>query len=439
MKWAILGGGLSGVTIARLLHDRGHEVVVLEREKEIGGLCRSRSERGFTFDRGGSHIIFSRDQGVLAFMQEVLGENRSVRDRNTVVYYRGRQVPYPFENGLYALPKEDLYACILGYVRALIAHEKGVAPPPANFREWIETTFGRGIAGCYLVPYNEKIWKFPLEQMSTHWVEGRIPRPPVEDVIRAAIGIPTVGYAHQAVFSYPTEGGIQAMVRAIAAPVGPHIRTGFAVKSVKREGAGYLVSDGKETIRADRVISTIPLQALLPCLTDVPEPVRKACRDLKYNSLFSVSLGIRGTVPPVSWMYIPEKDLGQFNRVSFPSNYSDAVAPPGHASILAEITFREEDPVASWTDRRLVDHVVEWLCRMGIMKSAEGVVYSRVDREPFAYIIYDLDYLRNIRIIRDHLEGLGIGLLGRFSRFEYLNMDACIRAAMDFAEGVPCA
>jgi len=439
VKWAILGGGLSGVTIARILHGKGHEVVVLERQGEIGGLCRSRSEQGFTFDRGGSHIIFSRDQGALAFMQGVLGENRSVRDRNTVVFYKGKEVPYPFENGLSALPKEDLYLCIHGFIQALIAHEKGVVPPPANFREWIDTTFGRGIADCYLVPYNEKIWKYPLEKISTHWVEGRIPRPPVEDVIRAAIGIPTVGYAHQAVFSYPTVGGIQAMVRAIAAPVEKHIRTGFSVNSVRKEGRQYVVSDGKETIRADRVISTIPLQALLPCLTDVPEPVGEACRNLKYNSLFSVSLGIRGTVPPVSWMYVPGKDLGQFNRISFPSSYSDAVAPAGHAAILAEITFRDGDPVASLTDEQLVEHVVSGLCRMGILSSPEAVVYSHVDREPFAYVIYDLDYLHNIRIVRDHVEGRGIDLLGRFARFEYLNMDACIRAAMDFAEDIPCA
>jgi len=439
VKWAVLGGGLSGVTIARLLHEKGHDVAVLEQEGEIGGLCRSRSEQGFTFDRGGSHIIFSRDKGALAFMQGVLGENRTVRERNTVVFYKGREVPYPFENGLYALPKEDLYACIHGFIQALIAHEKGMVPPPASFREWIEQTFGRGIADCYLVPYNEKIWKYPLDLMSTHWVEGRIPRPPVEDVIRAAIGIPTVGYAHQAVFSYPTEGGIQAMVRAIAAPVGKHIRTGYAVNSVKRKGGQYLVSDGKETIRADRVISTIPLQALIPCLPDVPVQVQEACTSLKYNSLLSVSLGIRGTVPPISWMYVPEKDLGQFNRISFPSNYSDAVAPEGHASILAEITYREGDPVASMTDRELVDHVVSGLCRMGILPSPDTVVYSRVEREPYAYVIYDLDYLRNIRVVRDHVEARGIDLLGRFARFEYLNMDACIRAAMDFAEKVPCA
>ena len=56
MKTAILGGGLSGLTLARLLYEKGEDVVVLEAEPEYGGLCRSKTMRGFTFDRGGSHI-----------------------------------------------------------------------------------------------------------------------------------------------------------------------------------------------------------------------------------------------------------------------------------------------------------------------------------------------------------------------------------------------
>ena len=75
MKTAILGGGLTGITLARLLMQKGVEVTVLEREPIFGGLCRSVIDSGFTFDIGGSHIIFSRDTEVLAFINDMLGEN----------------------------------------------------------------------------------------------------------------------------------------------------------------------------------------------------------------------------------------------------------------------------------------------------------------------------------------------------------------------------
>ena len=148
-----------------------------------------------------------------------------------------------------------------------------------------------------MVPYNEKIWKYPTEKMSLHWVDGRIPRPPVEDIIKSAIGIETEGYTHQSVFSYPLDGGIEALVRAIAKPIEPFIKTGFRVSSVTKSGASWLISNGKETIAADCCICTIPVQHLLSCLRDVPAEVTRACAALKYNSLVCVNIGIRGPVP----------------------------------------------------------------------------------------------------------------------------------------------
>lgn len=425
---------MTGITLARLLREKGHEVLVLEAESRIGGLCRSRTVRGFTFDTGGSHIIFSRDKEVLEFMHGVLGSNRDTRSRNTKILYRNILVKYPFENGLAALPKEDLYFCINEFIRTYVRAEKGEIPPPKNFREWIFATFGRGIAELYMIPYNEKIWNYPAHLMSAHWMEGRVPRPPVEDVIKSAIGIETEGYTHQSIFSYPVEGGIEALVTSIADGLEDAIFTGFPVRSLVFRDGHWEVSDGTRTISGDRVISTIPLQHLVTCLHDIPDEVKNAVQALRYNSVACIQMGIRGIVPDISWLYIPDPNQGLANRISFPSNFSSHVAPGNHAGILAEITYNEGDAVSRMTDEELINHTVRSLGEMGFI-TPDQVVHTAVDRQKFAYVVYDLGYLENIRIIREYFKSRGITLEGRFSRFEYLNMDGCIRNAMECAKG----
>jgi protoporphyrinogen oxidase len=433
---AILGGGLSGLALARLLHEKGNDVIVLEAEPEYGGLCRSKTEQGFTFDIGGSHIIFSRDTEVLEFMRRRIAGNEQRNDRNTKIFYKDRYVKYPFENGLFDLPVEDRFFCINEFIRTHVAMEKCELPVPENFREWIYYTFGKGIAECYMVPYNEKIWKFPTDEMSLHWVDGRIPRPPVEDVIKSAIGIPTEGYTHQSVFSYPLEGGIETLVRAIAHPIREKIRTGFRVISVRKNGGRFEISNGSEVIVADQCISTMPVQHLVAALDGVPARVKEACAALRYNAIVCVNIGIQGTVPDISWLYIPEIALGMTNRISFPSNYSARAAPEGCGSVLAEITHQPGDEVSRMDDDTLVAHVVQTLEAMEII-SKDQVVYSSVERQPYAYVVYDLDYQKNIAIVKDYCTSAGIPLVGRFSQFEYLNMDGCLRSVMDFAAQQP--
>jgi len=428
---AILGGGLSGLALARLLHEKGNDVVVLEAEPAYGGLCRSKNEQGFTFDIGGSHIIFSRDAEVLAFMRRMIAGNEQRNNRNTKIFYKDQYVKYPFENGLSDLPQDDRFFCINEFVKTHVAVEKGELPVPGNFREWIYYTFGKGIAECYMIPYNEKIWKFPTEKMSLHWVDGRIPRPPVEDVIKSAIGISTEGYTHQSVFSYPLDGGIEALVSAIAEPIRDRLRTGFCVTSVRKKAGHFEISNGRDVIIADQCISTIPVQNLFSALNSVPAKVKVACTSLRYNALVCVNIGIRGAVPDISWLYIPEIALGMTNRISFPSNYSAHGAPEGCGSVLAEITHLPGDEVSRMNDEEIIAPVIKTLEAMHILKK-EQIVYTSVERQPYAYVVYDLDYQKNIAVVKDYCTSIGIPLVGRFSQFEYLNMDGCLRSVMDF-------
>jgi protoporphyrinogen oxidase len=231
MKTAILGGGLTGLTLGYLMKQQGKDFEILERDQECGGLMKTLEHNGFTFDYCGSHVIFSKDTEVLDFMLNLLGKNKVRNRRNTKILYKGRLVKYPFENGLSDLPKKENFECLYYFIQNMVKKERGELEKPSNLKEWFSYTFGEAIAEKYLMPYNEKIWKYPPEQMGLEWVE-RVPNPPIEDVIKSSLGISTEGYIHQLHFYYPKVGGIHALIKSLETKIGDSIVTNFEVVKI---------------------------------------------------------------------------------------------------------------------------------------------------------------------------------------------------------------
>ena len=425
MTIGILGAGLTGLTLGSLIQD----CEILEKNSDCGGLCRSLEEEGFTFDWGGSHIIFSKDQEVLDFMLEKLGDNIVKRRRNTKILYKGNYVKYPFENGLSELPLQDNFECLRGFINVLIKTNT----KPGNFKEWLYATFGDGIAEKYLVPYNEKIWNYDLTKMSAWWVEGRVPKPPVEDIIKSSLGIETEGYQHQLHFYYPKEGGINALIDCLERESKDKLIKKFEVNTIKREDNNWIVSNGTESRRYDNIIATHPLFELIHALEDVPAEVYNALHGLRYNSLITVMLGLNvAHLNEYSWLYIPDRDC-LAHRVAFPSNYSEAVAPDGKSAVVAEITYNSGDSVDRMPDEEIIARTIEELHRNEIIDK-DTVCFAKAMWTRYAYVIYDLEYEKRIAAIKRFLNDVGIHLVGRFAEFKYLNMDACVRNAKDFVK-----
>ena len=62
-KIVIIGGGITGLSVAWKLSEKGHEVNVLEMDKFIGGLAKSIKIENYFFDIG-PHSFFSEDEEI---------------------------------------------------------------------------------------------------------------------------------------------------------------------------------------------------------------------------------------------------------------------------------------------------------------------------------------------------------------------------------------
>jgi len=368
----------------------------------------------------------------LDFMLDALGENKIKHLRNTKIAYKGRYVKYPFENGLSDLTKREALACAYDYILAKNKKEK-----PKNFKEWMYLRFGKSIAEKYLYPYNSKIWDYPPEEMDTFWVEGRVPQPSTTDVLKAALGIETEGYTHQLNFFYPSYGGYEALVEAIAKRIEKHrLVNNFEIARIKKEGEKWQVYDknkDKKPREYNKIVSTIHIRDFIDCLSNVDTEVKEAVDNLKWNSIYLVMLGIKKTkINNMHWVYIPDPN-NLPNRLSFPSNYSPNVAPNGYSSILVEITFNPNGKKSKLKHSEIIETTIENLQSMQIINKEE-VVFSKVITYPYAYVVYDREYQSNISKVYDFAKREGITLLGRFSEFRYINADKCIESAIEKAQ-----
>lgn len=117
------------------------------------------------YDVGG-HVIFSHYKYFDDCINEALPNETDWYTHQRISYVRckGLWVPYPFQNNISMLPKEEQVKCMDGMIDAAL--EARVANrKPKDFDEWIIRMMGSGIADLFMRPYNYKVWAVPTTKV----------------------------------------------------------------------------------------------------------------------------------------------------------------------------------------------------------------------------------------------------------------------------------
>lgn len=425
MRIVILGAGPTGLSAAWRLQEHGHQDwTLLESSDRPGGLSMSvRDDAGFTWDLGG-HVLFSHWKYFDRLLEQALGDQWVEHQREAWVWMRERWIPYPFQNNIWRLPDDELVKCLTGLVDVQRScHDT----PPANFGEWLQRSFGDGLCDTFMYPYNRKVWAYPPSELGVGWMGERVATVDLARILTNLVERKDdVSWGPNATFRFPLRGGTGAIWTSIASQL-PYERMNLCtrVSGIDTRARRVICDDGT-TIPYDRLISTMPLDQLLGCLTDCPELTELASKFV-YSSSHIVGVGFAGK-PPADlstkcWMYFPEADT-PFYRVTVFSNYSPFNVPnPGRQwSLMAEVS---ESPAKPVNTANVVNEVIAGFRKVGFINEGTPIItrfHRRLERGyPTPWNGRD----EVLNTVLPALEEKGILSRGRFGawRYEVSNQD----------------
>lgn len=478
-KVVIIGGGPAGLTAGYelLKQSKQYDVTILEASNEIGGISRTVRHKGNRMDIGG-HRFFSKDQDVLDFWSEImptqgapayddkklhrekpLVENGPdpekedkvmlVRQRVSRIYYLKKFFDYPitmkpqtFKN----MGFKRTIASGCSYMKSAI-----VKKPEDSLENFYINRFGKKLYSMFFEGYTEKLWGRHPRDISADWgaqrVKGLSISAVIKDMFKKVFHIKGGKVETSLIeeFIYPKYGPGQLWetVADRITEMGGKVLKKHQVISVttkgdKATGVVCMVGKEKKNIKADIVISSMPLRDLTLALdAKVPEKIVEIADGLPYRDFVTVGLLVKklnlknetdiktlGNIVPDCWIYVQDTDV-KLGRIQIFNNWSPYMVknPDKTVWIGLEYFCNEGDDFWKMSDKKCIDFAVDELVKMGIINSKKQVLDSHRERVQKAYPAYFDTYKDIDKLIKYLNKYDNLYCVGRNGQHRYNNMD----------------
>lgn len=441
----VIGAGIAGLCSAAILAQSGKRVVVLERQKDIGGRIMEIDHEGYTIQLGG-HIIEDTGSG-LGKLFEFLGlklEDTGIRNNACPVFYDNA---WHDIRDYYSKDREEYRRVVSEIVAS--SYEDFDKLDDIPLRTWLkERTQSQGI-----IDFFESLAK--IESMGgDHWYD-----------ISASDFLYTrkLHYGERRVAGYSVwpKGGYTKLCQDLADVVLRHggiIETGVTVDSVSIENgavkgvqlaqksrANSTVAGGVDRIEADHVICTLPVWDALKVLPEDKLPPWyvdqiKECSKLSnrtfwigFYAALEEPVFAQSPLELTGWMRGPFTGLDGWSFL--PSALDPSVAPPGKHLLCCGVVA---DPVhahdKAWLDEKFdaLDKEMQLffpqLDKVTIWKQRHKVLNYNIWQKPGLVGVY--------RPANKVPAADGLWVAGDTYRSRMIGIDRSARSAITVAEGV---
>lgn len=410
----ILGGGLAGISAAYHLEQKGFfDYKLFEMSNNLGGLCGSVQQDGFTFDYTG-HLLHINDPYVHALVSKIIGfEHFNIINRRSFIYSQNCYTKYPYQINLHGLPIKTIAACIEGYINRHTHIKK-----PKSFKEWVLKQFGAGFAKYFFIPYQQKIFAYDLDNITASWTGRFVPSTSLESIIAGSIYATDEPIGYNAQFFYPKQGGIFFWVEKLARQLKNPIY--YNCKAVHVDLKEKIVLFDNGHIEPYHVlINTIPLDHFLHMTTGKNASYfHMAAQKLLCNSVLNFNIGVaHNNLSDKHWIYFPESRY-PFYRIGFTHNFSSHMTPPGCSSLYGEIAYMRRDD--AWKKRILQKAIKKTKELLGIHQA--DIATEKIIDISHAYVIYDRWRDTYVPRLLHELNANDIYSIGRYGAWKYCSM-----------------
>ncbi len=412
-KAIVIGSGVSGLSIARMLSDN-YEVQILERSDKAGGLIKCDRIDGNLFHRVGGHVFNSKDQTVLDwFWQHFDRDNEFLKaTRNAKILLGGKLIGYPLENYLHQLPEHETRGIVNELIQMLI-NEKDKTEKYDNFKDFLIGNFGENLYRIYFGPYNSKIWHTDISKVPLEWLDGKLPMPQIKEVIISNIVKKEESTMVHASFYYPKRDGSQFIVNRLSEQ--QNIQLSYTVSSISTTEKG-LLSVNNGSILTDIIVYCGDVRQLHNIIHIEDAGLKnliESVADLPSNGTSNVLCETDEN--DISWLYLPE-DQFKAHRIIYTGNFSDT-NNEGSSRKTCVVEFSGKQDQETMLKE--------------LQKLPGNLKPLAFNYEPNSYIIQHKETRSKIKSLKEQLGKYNIYLLGRFAEWEYYNMDKAIESAME--------
>jgi len=404
VKVCVIGGGVGGLATAYRLCQCGSQVHLLEAGPNLGGLVG-------TFEIGGGrierfyHHIFSTDTTIASLIEELDLDDRLVwRESKVGVFYNDRI--YKFVTPLDLLrftPLPLVDRVRLGLVGLYLRRQKDWRRyEGATASDWIKRYAGRRNYDVVWGPLLRGKFGQRADDVGMAWFWSKIH-------LRFASRKGGPLQKEQLGYLMGSFGLLVDVLSERVRQLGGLLETGRPVQRVVVEGgravALEVAGDKPERLDCDAVIATVPNQAFLRIVPDLPEEYAAKLRAVQYQWALCLVLALRHSLSPFYWMNMSDRSV-PFLALIEHTNFIEAERYSGLNVAYLSNYLDEASPLLKMDIDEICELFFPHLARINPAFSPEWVADRWLFRGPYAQPIIGTHYSRSIPEQRTPIPGL---------------------------------